>query len=125
MKKADTALFSTALTEVAKRLVTDQLLPLDVTAVCRALSIRVTYGLLPGKARAGVVKGLHGSEIRLAERAGTDAWQRFLIAHELGHIILERECAPPPMGQGEYWRHEELCDSFAALLLVPDALLQE
>jgi len=45
--------------------------------------------------------------------------ERFLVAHELGHLILYKEHNAKPLGKSEYWKHEQLCDSFAQWLLIP------
>lgn len=47
-----------------------------------------------------------------------------MIAHELGHFILERHCGVRPLGTSEYWRHEQLANNFAAMLLVPDHIVR-
>jgi hypothetical protein len=46
--------------------------------------------------------------------------ERFLIAHELGHLVLHQLGAKNPSGQSEYWKLEKLCDAFARRLLIPD-----
>jgi hypothetical protein len=54
-----------------------------------------------------------------------EAWDRYLVAHELGHLLLFRAGVGRPFGRGEYYLHEELCDSFARWLLLPEHLAQE
>jgi hypothetical protein len=100
--------------------------PLDVFRLCCTLSVSVQFGDLPGKARAVVVQRGEITEIRLRknyEAPEMIGWARFLVAHELGHILLSRECRASPMGDSEYWVHEKLCDDFARALLVPDQLV--
>lgn len=46
--------------------------------------------------------------------------ERFVIAHELGHLVLHRNGGKHPSGPSEYWRIERLCDEFARRLLIPD-----
>jgi hypothetical protein len=46
--------------------------------------------------------------------------ERFLIAHELGHLLLLQSGAGNPSGRAEYWKVERLCDAFARRLLVPE-----
>jgi hypothetical protein len=48
---------------------------------------------------------------------------RFLVAHEIGHIVLERLGVNFPVSRKEYWAHEDLCDDFARHLLIPDRYL--
>src|ERR1044071_2809653 len=50
---------------------------------------------------------------------------RFTIAHELGHVLIDKHYGIRPRTRGEYWSHEHLCDRFAAVLLVPDAAASE
>jgi hypothetical protein len=52
-------------------------------------------------------------------------WERFLIAHELGHLVLYRNKIPCPSGTSEYWQMEALCDDFAQRLLIPDPVVNE
>lgn len=126
MQSSDKDSYRATLGEVARRLVIGHGLPIDVSGVCRALGIRIAYGNLPGKARAAVISHGSGVEIRLSQPTGeaSRAFERFLIAHELAHIILQRECAAVPMGASEYWQHEQLCDEFAGTLLVPTPYLE-
>jgi hypothetical protein len=46
-------------------------------------------------------------------------WERFLIAHELGHYFLSELRVPKPLGSREYWETEKICDTFARRLLLP------
>ena len=64
------------------------------------------------------------SDQDLREKPFTN-WERFLIAHEVGHLILHQRGAKPPSGRSEYWKLENLCDSFACQLLIPDEILDE
>ena len=51
--------------------------------------------------------------------------ERFVIAHELGHLILLRNGAPKPIGASEYWKLEEVCNDFARRLLINEEALNE
>jgi Zn-dependent peptidase ImmA (M78 family) len=44
-----------------------------------------------------------------------------LVAHELGHYVLQQASVPQPLGEKEYWQHENLCNEFARRLLVPES----
>jgi hypothetical protein len=55
----------------------------------------------------------------IAKSSEFTAWERFLIAHELGHFFLSRLKAPKPFGAREYWSTERACDRFARQLLLP------
>jgi Zn-dependent peptidase ImmA (M78 family) len=53
------------------------------------------------------------------------SYERFCIAHELGHLLLFRELDARPEGGSDYWRFEELCDEFARKLLVPEDVVKD
>jgi hypothetical protein len=46
--------------------------------------------------------------------------ERFLIAHELAHLVLHQRGVTSPSGVSEYWKVEKLCDAFARRLLIPE-----
>lgn len=48
---------------------------------------------------------------------------QFTLAHELGHILLDRELGIRPQERREYWLHENLCDDFAGYLLIPSSVV--
>ena len=50
-------------------------------------------------------------------------YERFCLAHELGHLIIFRRFAIVPAGKSEYWQHEAICDDFARTLLLPGRFL--
>jgi hypothetical protein len=50
--------------------------------------------------------------------------ERFTIAHELGHILVDRAKGAQPSTEAEYWKHEDMCNRFAGALLVPTAALK-
>lgn len=50
--------------------------------------------------------------------------ERFTIAHELGHALIDEVFALRPARSREYWALERLCDRFAAALLVPQRHIQ-
>lgn len=48
------------------------------------------------------------------------ARERFTVAHEIAHALLENQHLPKPLRPSEYWKLESICDDFAARLLLPD-----
>jgi hypothetical protein len=62
-------------------------------------------------------------EIRVAREKTSPNRIRFTVAHELAHILLDREFGLRPSSRSEYWRHEDWCDEFAGALLVPSTAL--
>jgi Zn-dependent peptidase ImmA (M78 family) len=51
------------------------------------------------------------------------ARQRFTIAHEVGHYLIEARVGFRPGTTTEYWMLEEVCQAFAAALLSPLAVV--
>jgi hypothetical protein len=126
MRGSDDKRYRRVLRETAQQLIFGSCGEVDVFEVCDALSITVRFENLKSKARAIVVNTLNATEIRLQKEFESPSqlrWARFLIAHELGHIILDRYCQASPLGKSEYWQHERLCNEFASVLLVPDTLI--
>ncbi len=113
---------------IAGQLAAGQPVPIDLGAVLRRHGLRLAA--TPLKRR-----GVHGA---LVERSGQrevliygvrpgaslNARQRFAVAHELAHHILDqRGCVQPDRGRG-YWRIEDACNRFAAALLIPDVAVR-
>lgn len=59
------------------------------------------------------------------EKEYKQARQRFTIAHEVGHYLIEGTFAYRPVQASDYWRLEDLCNGFAARLLAPDSIVVE
>jgi hypothetical protein len=53
------------------------------------------------------------------------ARERFTVAHELGHCVVETRFGLRPTSRREYWQLEHICNEFAATLLAPPQLLQD
>lgn len=51
--------------------------------------------------------------------------ERFTVAHEVGHYLVEGRFGFRPRSKGEYWRLEEICNEFAGALLVPKSAVTE
>jgi len=58
-------------------------------------------------------------------RAPIAAHERFTIAHEIGHYVLLREADFRPRRTSEYWLGEDLCQHFAASLLLRPRFLDD
>jgi hypothetical protein len=54
--------------------------------------------------------------------APIEAFERFTIAHELGHYVLATQTGHRPRRESEYWLCESLCNEFASELLMPPRL---
>lgn len=71
-------------------------------------------------------RAAHGSLRRIGEawgvvvnRTTSPARQRFTIAHEIGHYLIEARVGFRPGTTREYWMLEDACQAFAADLLSP------
>jgi hypothetical protein len=51
--------------------------------------------------------------------------ERFTIAHELGHVIIDKKIGWSPSSNSEYHQREKWCNLFAANLLVPTKHLED
>lgn len=98
-------------------------LPIPVAEIAKSLGVKITRATTGKGTRGHLLLSTTGSEIVLPGTKSVSVeytpWERFLIAHELGHLVLDRRCDSRPLGKSEYWQHEELCDSFARWLLLP------
>jgi len=98
-------------------------LPVPIAEIANSLGVKITRASTTKQTRGHLLLGTAGSEIVLPRASHTSdkytPWERFLIAHELGHLVLDRMCESRPLGKSEYWQHEELCDTFARWLLLP------
>lgn len=50
--------------------------------------------------------------------------ERFTLAHELAHVLLEAKYSWNPSSRSEYYLREEWCNQFASRLLIPEATIR-
>jgi hypothetical protein len=96
--------------------------PVQLGTICNDLGVYVRR--TDGRSqRALLVEREDVFEILLPSGMSHDdrftTWERFLIAHEIGHVFLRRFRVQKPLGKSEYWKMEVICDSFARRLLLP------
>lgn len=109
----------------ADTLARDSSPPVELRSICDrfGIIIRRSTSRQDGLKRAFLFQRNDATEIVLPEGAvGQNSftiWDRFLIAHELGHYFLSELKAPKPLGPQEYWETERICDRFARRLLLP------
>jgi len=127
MRNLETDIYA-RLMEAAEGLASLRGIPLDIGELCRLLGVAVGRTRI-GHARALLVDAKKNPKILLppADQAPEKytPWERFLIAHELGHLVLHHRSVPKPQGPGEYWKTEQLCDAFARWLLIPESRFGE
>jgi hypothetical protein len=112
----------------ADRLNPDQSYPLHLRRLLTSLGIKLRKEV----SESGRVSGLTrrtsalGYEVVLmrstARPRPLTSRERFTIAHELGHILLDVRLHWQPRSKDEYRLREEWCNRFAARLLVPAKL---
>jgi len=102
-----------------RRLLHELSIPLKkVTPGKRGKALAELHKLGPGEYRIELVRE------SLSPRP-LSARERFTLAHELGHVLLDHRFNWRPTTEREYHRGERLCNVFAAKLLVPDSALQD
>ncbi len=102
--------------------------PVRLRPICRQLSVHgIRREKLQGSksllidARVKPIIIINSSRtVAPAPNNSFTSWERFLIAHELGHLVLQQHGAKNPSGPSEYWKLEQICDAFARRLLIPD-----
>jgi Zn-dependent peptidase ImmA (M78 family) len=100
--------------------------PVDLPGLLRELGIALVDETSAGGRTA------HGSLRRVGDQwqIGINttthrARQRYTIAHELGHYMIEARMGFRPGSSREYWMVEEVCQNFAAALLSPREVVEK
>jgi hypothetical protein len=96
--------------------------PLRPFAIAASLKVEVVPKMDVG-ASGQLVRGANGYAIVLDQRDGKTR-QRFTMAHELGHLMLDR-LGHPLAEQARTQRYESACNRFAEALLMPPSLLEQ
>ncbi len=113
----------------ATRLSLQSGIPVDLKGLLRQLRIdleRSTSGaptILTKPSPRSYKIVLAGS--RAGSREELSSGDRFAVAHEIGHVLLDYEFGFRPTNRRHYHAAETLCNAFASWLLVPDASLEE
>lgn len=120
-------LYESVLREAASRLRGDSCCPVALRPICRQLGVQGIRRDKLQDAKSVLVNATTSPTIILNCSEGQPGepstnWERFLIAHEIGHLVLHQLGAKPPSGRSEYWKLEKLCDAFARQLLIPDSV---
>lgn len=102
---------------------------MDVLAICRDLGVGLRLAPADGARRGALIRRGRQWEIVVyrsrAAGASLAPHERFTVAHELGHYALLQESDFRARRRREYWRGEDLCQYFAARLLLPERLLRD
>lgn len=109
--------------EIAATLARKSPAPVHLRAICNHYGIKIkrVSSNRKGVRHAFLLQASECMEILLPESNSDELtpWERFLVAHELGHFFLMQLNAPKPLGNREYWNTEKICDQFARKLLLP------
>jgi hypothetical protein len=99
--------------------------PISIRRVCSRLKIPVVRSNSVHGGKAYLSWNLHSSDLPkvLLPETNLSVWDRFCIAHELGHFVLISRYRWLPTEEDGYWKTERLCDQFARDLLMPQNLL--
>lgn len=115
------AKYRLTLANAARELTTGESLPVDIERICAKLQVEHGRSIhdyetarLDGKSRIYLPVSL------LPQSSYYSTRERYLIAHEIGHFVLVFLCSATPLGKSEYWQFEDLCNSFAQQLLIPE-----
>lgn len=110
--------------------------PIDVERLCEANGLELVSEPLErqrndavGMPRAGLYRREDGGYRVLLRRPSNTAprlspLERFYVAHEVAHALIDRRTAWSPSDQREYFEREDWCNRLAAIILVPPLAVQ-
>jgi hypothetical protein len=103
-------------------------IPVYVKEVCEKLGIALQRSdkVPPLKCYLSIDPSNDVPVLVLLSKVGTPGspFERFCVAHEVGHFLLLRGFKALPQTKSEYWKHEDLCDDFARHLLIPKEAIE-
>lgn len=104
--------------------------PLDVTVPVPLGEVVASFGLGPllierGKDRHGALRRVNSRWHPVVYRRNgggryLSPRERFTVAHEIAHAIIETRIGVRPVRNSQYWALEGKCDWFASRLLIPE-----
>lgn len=115
----------------ADRLTRGRPCPIHLRQLLADLKVLLVKEVDPQREGTGELRRLHqgGYEIILFRKSADPRplthRERFTLAHELGHLLLEKRYEWRPANAAEYHLREDFCNQFAARLLVPTEQLQQ
>jgi IrrE N-terminal-like domain len=122
--------YTTGLCEYATNLAANSSCPIALRPICRQMGVHGIRRERLSEAKSILVDAsskpviiLRTEHGRVGNTVPFTPRERFLIAHELGHLVLRKLGAKNPSGQSQYWKVERLCDAFSRRLLMPDRTL--
>lgn len=101
----------------------------DIENLCRKLRVEVVRATGEKNKDGYLTQTGNSYKISIsrenAEKKEYTPSERFIIAHEIGHLLLIRKFSLNPKDEGDYWQIENLCDYFARKLLLPNDYMAE
>jgi hypothetical protein len=125
--------YRSSLLDSALRLAQGLDYPVPLRPICRQLKVHgirrerlesAKSVLIDARVRPVIILNTSLSSTN-SPKARFNGLERFVIAHELGHLVLHQSGGKTPSGTSEYWKIERLCDEFARKLLIPDKPVRE
>jgi Zn-dependent peptidase ImmA (M78 family) len=116
-----------SLAEAATELNPSSCCPININGVLKHLNISLQFsraGNRSGKAYLIICDSPKVVISEDAKRRGLAPGERFSVAHEVGHWVVWRRFGIVPSCKPEYWKHEAICNEFAARLLIPPIFLE-
>jgi IrrE N-terminal-like domain len=99
-------------------------LPLDVPELIGELGLSLAFEAPVGRRAAhGMLRRRESGWQIVINAATAPTRQRYTMAHELGHYLIEARTGYRPETSRAYWMVEEVCQAFAASLLSPSRVV--
>jgi hypothetical protein len=99
--------------------------PIPIARLCRDIGLDIVrdpeLGSFGAEIRLGRLSNRRAKialPANVSGRPSGDAFERFCIAHELGHYLVFKDFGVLPTPGNEYWKHEDLCERFARAILI-------
>jgi hypothetical protein len=110
----------------AQKLIAGRSFPLDLGAILDELGIELASGSAERMGKAHGYLCEQDSRWKIIVNASTStARQRYTIAHELGHFMVEANVGFFPTNRAAYWMLEDVCQAFAGEVLSPSTLVRD
>lgn len=120
-----------ALLDFVARLNPDGNVPVQLRGILRRAGIELVKHILPKARVPGALRRISPDVYRIDLYRHTElsmplsVRERFTIAHEIGHWVLDSQLKWSPQSEREFHLTEDACNRFAAALLVPDRVTAE
>lgn len=140
MHKSIQKQFESYLYNKAKELSSSRSIPVSIDAICDEFGVTIIRKN-PVRKKSYLLELENNYEIQLPLRNkknynyvtdeiyltgdGYLPFERYIIAHELGHLLLINKFSLKPYGKEEYWKLEALCDFFARSVLIPEDFISK